>query len=150
MDDTAQDGSPLNRTSSRRAAQQPTRTPLVNALMWSSMVVILNIGRQNAMKVPFVEDQEPVETLLSHGANPPFRERIRIWRPNGCAKDRDILGGEHGVESRCKRRVAIVDQEACWQCAILDLPTEVTRLLCHPCACRVGGAAGQMHLWWLV
>ena len=90
VDYAAQDVSPFNRTITCRIFQR-NRTPLVNPLMRSSLVVIVNVGRQNSTKVPLPKDQDPVEAFLSNRANPPFGKRIRIgcshWRPN----DGDIL-----------------------------------------------------------
>ena len=63
----------------------------MNPLMWSSAVVILNIRRQNSMEMALIENHDPVEALLSDGANPALDERIGIgclhWRPD----DRHVL-----------------------------------------------------------
>ncbi len=84
-----QDVSPLDRPRPRRLFQ-PDRALLIDTLMRSRVVVVVDIDAQHSAKMPFPEDQDPVEALPSNGANPAFRERIRIWRPNWRPDDRDI------------------------------------------------------------
>ncbi len=103
----------------------------MNTLMRSASVVIAHVRGQHSLEMALAKDQNLVETLLSNGANSPLRESVGIWCSNWRANDRDILGREHCVERRRKLRVAIVDQEADGHGSVLDVPTEVTRLLFH-------------------
>jgi hypothetical protein len=81
MQDTAQDVAPLNWTIARRALQ-PNRALLIDALMRSSMVVVLDVSCQHSAKMPFPKDQELVQALLPGRADPTFRESVSIWRSN--------------------------------------------------------------------
>ncbi len=109
--------------------------------MGSSVVVILNIRRQNSMEVTLVEDQDPVEALLSNRANPTLRESVCVWCSNRGAYDPDILRREDGVKGSRELGVAIVDEDSHWERAILDLPCELARLLRHPSTRRLCSAA---------
>ena len=61
-----------------------------------------------------------------------------------CADDRDILRREDCVEGRREFGVTIMNQEAHAHIAVLNLPTQLPRLLGHPRTRRVRGAASQM------
>ena len=110
------------------------------------MVVIVEVSRQHATEMLFIEDHDLVETLLADRPDPALRERMRIRRPEGRPDDRGSLGSEYGIECGGESGIAIVYQEALWHFPVLDPPAEVTSLLRHPCARRVGRAAAQMHL----
>ena len=129
MQHAAQDVSPFDWTITRRACQQK-RTSLVNALVRSSVVVLLDVRRQNSIQVTLVEDHDSIEAFLSDRPDPPLGKRICIWRPHRCPDDRDILRREHRIEGHRELGVTIVDEEADGECSVLNLPTEVTRL--HP------------------
>ena len=101
------------------------------------MVVIVNVGGQNSMQMTLVEDQNLVQSLLSNRANPAFGEGIRIGSPHRSPNYCHILRCQDRIEGRCELGVAIMNQEADWDITILDLPTQVTRLLCHPGTRRV-------------
>jgi hypothetical protein len=72
------------------------------------LVVMRDVGREDSVEVPAVDDQEPVETLAADGADPPFDERVRAGRPYRCADDPDAVGAEHLVDRRCELAVAVV------------------------------------------
>src|SRR3712207_2139877 len=69
---------------------------------------------------------------------------MRIWCLHRCADKREIPGCEHGSEGNRERAVAVVDQEACREHSLLDLPAELTGG-CRPRA--RGAAAGQPARW---
>ena len=58
--------------------------------------------------MPSVDDQDPVETLATHGADPPFDEGVRAGCPHRCADRPDAVGAEHLVELSCELAVAVV------------------------------------------
>ncbi|CAA9309703.1 MAG: hypothetical protein AVDCRST_MAG93-5144 [uncultured Chloroflexia bacterium] len=62
MVNTAQDVSPLDLTVSRRASHQRHGTLLVNALMWSSVVVIVDAGGITRRRYRS-KDHDPVQAL---------------------------------------------------------------------------------------
>ena len=53
-------------------------------LMWTPDVVAMHLFPQNRIQMPFVDDDQWVETLLTDGANPAFRVgggiRSAHWR----------------------------------------------------------------------
>ena len=130
MQYATQDVSPLDRSGPRRAWHERHRTALIDALMGPGSVVVGDIRRQYTAEMVLSKDQDLVQTLLSNGANPAFREGIRIWCPHRSPDHGDFLGPEDGVKGPRELGVTIVDQEADGEIAILDLPAQVTRL--HP------------------
>ncbi len=108
------------------------------------MVVVVEVGRQHAMKMPLAEDQELVQAFLADRANPALRKGIRIRRPHWPPNDRHILRRKDRIEGSRKLGVTVVDQETHRQASVLDVPTQLARLLGHPSTGRVRGAAGQM------
>ena len=135
VEHAAQDVSPLDRTVPCDVSYQRHRTLLVNALVRSCVVVILDVRRQNSIQVTLVEDQDSIEALLSDRPDPTLGKRICIWRPHWRSDDCDILRPEDRVERHRKLGVAVMDQESHRQRAILDLPAQLPRLLCYP---RIG------------
>jgi len=64
VDDSCQDISSTNRSSSD-LYWPGYRKVLTNALVWASMVVVISIFFENALKVVFIQDQDMIETLFS-------------------------------------------------------------------------------------
>jgi hypothetical protein len=91
------------------------------------------------------KNQDLVQALLARRADPAFRERIRIWRLDRRADDRDTLRSEYGIEGRRKLGVPVVEQEADGHCSVLDLPTETTRVLRHPRRRWTSCTSREMH-----
>ncbi len=58
--------------------------------------------------------------------------------------DGDTLSSKYRVEGHWKLRIAVVDQEALGECAVLDVPTQVTSLLRDPRTGWVRRAPSQM------
>ena len=48
--------------------------------MGAMLVVMTDIDRENPLEVASVHDQDPVETLATHCADPPLDEGVRAWR----------------------------------------------------------------------
>lgn len=59
--------------------------------MWPVAVEIVDEGREHALKMATVEDQEPVETLASDGADEARGDRVRLRRPHRRADDLDAV-----------------------------------------------------------
>ena len=47
------------------------------------LVVMTDVDREDSFEVPSIHDQDPVKTLATDGADPPFDERVRAGRV-GC------------------------------------------------------------------
>jgi hypothetical protein len=99
VDDAAKDITALDRASVLGLAVWD-RGALVNALMRASNVVI-TVGElaQHPLQMGIIENEEVIEAFLSGGANPAFREGIRIRSPKGCGENVKALADEDGIES---------------------------------------------------
>jgi hypothetical protein len=59
------------------------RNLLVNALMWSCLIEILDVGLQNTMQLLLMEDQHLVQALSSHTSQKTLTEGIGAFRVIG-------------------------------------------------------------------
>src|SRR5665811_858868 len=82
------------------------------------LVVMTDVDREDSFEVPAVHDQDPVETLATSGADPPFDEGVRAGCPYRCADDPDALGSEHLVKRLGELAVAVADQEPDRRCPL--------------------------------
>jgi len=83
MDDASQDISPLYWTISVLFSSWDAYSKsLTDPLMWPSMVVVMIIFFQNALKVIFIENQNFIQTLFANRSHPSFSKEIRP----GCLK----------------------------------------------------------------
>src|SRR5215207_603876 len=93
-------------------------------------------------EVAAADDQEPVETLRSDGADEPLGVGVRLRRSQRRVDHHESLAAEHLVERSCELAVAVMDQEP----HPLEHAgeAEVARLLSHPGAGGIGRATGEM------
>src|SRR6266540_4351804 len=96
---------------------------------------------EHAFEVTSIENQQPVETLGSDGPDEALRYRVRLRRPHWCLYGPDAFAVEDFVEGAAVLAVAVPDQEA--DTLVREVEAEVARLLRHPGAVWVGGAAGE-------
>src|SRR5262249_2472916 len=122
-----------------------TGSALLDPLVWPGVVVVVDVLSQHLVQMPAAEDQHVVQNLTPGGAHPALRKCVRHWPPVGQADDLHALALEHLVECRRELRVPIAKQELGPQGAVLELPSQVARLLDHPLRSRVIGAAGEMN-----
>ena len=105
------------------------------------LVVMRDVGREDAFEVPSIHDQDPVETLATYGADPPFDERVRAGRLYRRADRPDAIGAEHLVEPSCELAVAVVDQKPDRLRPFDERLDDVACLLGRPLTGRVRGDA---------
>ena len=78
MDDASQDISPPYWTISVLfSSWNGYRKSLTDPLMWPSMVVVMIIFFQNALKMIFIENQDLIQTLFANRSHPSFSIGIR-------------------------------------------------------------------------
>jgi hypothetical protein len=82
---------------------QPSMRPL--------LVVVLHVGPQNPIQVPWAEDQQPVQAVSAQRLHPAFGEGVRVRCPDRRADHPDPLACEHVIEGALALRVTapIVD-----------------------------------------
>ena len=64
---------------------------LLDTLMGSGGIVVVNEGVQHPAKVGFVEDQQMVEAFFTYSAHPSFSEGIGVGSLEGRRNDADML-----------------------------------------------------------
>ena len=82
--------------------------------------------------MPFIDDDEVIEALLTDRANPAFCISIRIWMANRCMDDFDALCGKDLIKSRDELRVPLMEQVAKGWRTFFESPTQLARLLRDP------------------
>lgn len=85
------DVAPLDGTGPRRAWHQRNRTALINALMWSRTIVVVDIRRENLLQMALIQDHQLVQALLANRADPAFGTCVRILCPNWRPDDPHVL-----------------------------------------------------------
>src|SRR5215218_6887019 len=98
---------------------------------------MLNEDAKHPFEMAAVEDQEPVETLRSDGADEALGNRVRLRCAHRRADDLDPFASEDDVEVTRELAVAIPDQKPHRGRALRQSPGELTGLLGDPGAARV-------------
>src|SRR3954454_2746304 len=102
-----------------------------------------HIGGEHVFEVAAAEDQQPIETLASNGADEAFGVGVRLRRPDRCPDDPDPVAAEDLVEGNAELAVTVVDQKPHLFEGTAE--AEVACLLSDPAAARVRGAAGEVN-----
>jgi len=109
--------------------------------VWPLAVVVVDVDAEHAFEVAAVEDQHPVETLGTHGADEALRDRVRSRRPHRRLHNPDAFAAEHLVEGPAVLAIAVADQEP--NALVREVEAEVARLLGDPGARGFGRTAGE-------
>src|SRR5205823_13599041 len=107
-------------------------------------VVMVDVLAQDAIELTTAADEQPVEALLTQGANEALGMGVGVGRPDRRVNDPDSLGPEDLVERGAELRVAVVDQEAHRPLPTAAVDHEVARLLGDPRPTRVPAAARKV------
>jgi hypothetical protein len=108
-------------------------------------VVVLDVDVQDAKKLPTPGDQEMVQTLLAHGADPALGDGVGV---RSLDRREDDLGAEpvpDVIEGPGELAVTVADQEPEGGGLLIEHGDEVAGLLDDPGTCGVGGDASQVH-----
>ena len=73
--------------------------------MWTPLVEVPDVDAQDVLELPAANDQEPVEALPAHAADPAFGMGVRVWRSDRRPDDLDAFTTEDAVEGAAERRV---------------------------------------------
>lgn len=85
-----------------------------------------------------------IEAFFSGGTDPSFGVRICIGSLKGCGENVDALADEDGIESIRELAIVVADQEPQGM-GFIEVPQDLSGLLCDPCLGGVGGDASQVH-----
>jgi hypothetical protein len=75
------------------------------------LVVMARVDAEHVLELPSAEDEQPVEALASHAADPALGVSVRVRRLDGRADHRDPFAVEDVIEAAAELGVAIVDEE---------------------------------------
>ena len=109
--------------------------------VWAMGVVVLDIDPQHLLEVAAADNQQPVQALGPHRADPAFGVGVGVGRLHRRDQHLSALRPEHVVEGAGELRVPVADEELQWP--MLE-HQQVAGLLGDPGAVRVGGRAGQV------
>ena len=108
-------------------------------------IVMVNEHLEDALKMPALRDQQPVQTFGPNRSDEAFRHRVRCgrspWRPHHL----DTSAAKHRVERTREFLVAISDEKSRWFDPLRERPRELASLLRHPLCGGLARAARQVH-----
>jgi hypothetical protein len=85
------------------------------------LVVMAGIDPKHVLELPSAEDEQPVEALASHAADPALGVCVPVGCPNGRADHGQSLAQEDLIEAAAELRVTVVDEEAERPLAIIQV-----------------------------
>jgi len=88
-------------------------------------VVVVDVGTERTLELPFAEDEQPVQALLTDRAHPALSVGVCVGRLDRCLDHPDALGAEDLIEGRGVLGVPIVEQEADGVVTVIQLHDEV-------------------------
>jgi len=110
------------------------RNLLLDPLMWSRLVEILDVGTQNTMQLLLMEDQYMIQTLSPNASQKVFTDSIGSWRVIGSFKYLDATCDCYSSETGSEFAIMIVHEIF----RRLSMWSRFPQLLCGP---RVGRRA---------
>jgi hypothetical protein len=108
-------------------------------------VVMGRVGAKRSFQVFASEDEQPVETLAAHAANPPFGMCLRLRRASWGADDLDSFGAKDLIKSAGELAVTVANEEAYGCLLVAERHDKVPGLLHDPSAVGMGRDAGEIH-----
>ena len=76
------------------------------------LVVVAGVDAEHVHELTPAEDEQAVEALATHAADPALGVGVRVRCPDGCADHRNAFALEDVIEAAVELGVAIVDEEA--------------------------------------
>ena len=113
--------------------------------MGTMAIVVLDVDAQDAKKLPTPSDQEVVQALLAHGADPALGDGVSVRSLDRREDDLSAEPVPHVVEGSGELAVTVVDQEPDGGGVLIERRDEVAGLLRDPGTGWVRGDAGEMH-----
>src|SRR4051794_11105110 len=86
-------------------------TALLNTLMGTSGIVVMDIVAQHAPQMVFVEDEQLVQTFFSHRSNPTLGIGIGVGCTDGCMNDLQLYGTENSIERGSELAISIMNEK---------------------------------------
>ena len=79
------------------------------ARMRASVVVVRHPFRQDGPQMPFIQQDQPIQTLATHAADQPLAKCVRLRGPHGCLESRQTHGRQCGIDALGIDAVAVVN-----------------------------------------
>jgi hypothetical protein len=121
------------------------RWSLLECAVRTVLVVMRDVRGEDMLEVTAADDQEPVETLATHGTDPALGVRARLRHPHRGLDHLDAFAAEDRIKLPGELAVAVADQDPRKRSAVVvELHKQIARLLSDPAAVRVGRDPGEM------
>ncbi len=114
----------------------------VESSVRSCAVVVVDIGAEDARKVPSTEDECPVQALGADRSHPALGEGVGLRSPERSEDRASALGPKHLVEGAAVLRVPVMDEEP--HLVVVVPEEQIPRLLGDPGGVGVGGDASEV------
>lgn len=117
----------------------------VDAPVWPSGVVVLDVDGEYVLEVASVPDQCPVEALVPYCSDPALGVGVGLGRSHRGLHDAHAVGGEDRVEALGELGVAVADEELKAGVLARQAHGQVAGLLGYPGAAGTGAHSCQPH-----
>ena len=82
------------------------------AAVWSTLVVVSHPLAQNGPKVPFIQQDQPIQTLTTDRADQSLAERVGLRAADRRFQHRQAQGGDRAIDGRGIDAVAVVNEKS--------------------------------------
>src|SRR5690349_20421034 len=100
--------------------------------MWPVPVVVVHEYVKDPLKVPLVQNQQPVETFRAGGAHEPLGNPVGFWHAKRRANDLNPIASEHVVKTIGELLISIANQKPHRLRALRQGPRQLPSLLDDP------------------
>ena len=80
-----------------------------------------DVNPEDALEVARGDDEQPVQALRPHGADPSLADGVGTRRPDGGANHLHALGHKHLIEKTAELGVAVMDEKPERLCSFLEV-----------------------------
>jgi hypothetical protein len=110
----------------------------------STAVVMIDEDLDRVLKMPPVQDQQPVQTFGPSRPHEPFRDPVRLRSLNRRPNHTHGLGLKHGIEATRELAIAVANQKPNRLLPLNEFPRDLPRVLRDPRIVGMCRAPGQV------
>ena len=107
--------------------------------MWPSLIVVPDIGLEEAVELFLLQDQEMIQAFSSHAPQEAFTDSIRSWRPVRSPKHLNATYCCHPRKTRSELAI-IIPNQVFWS---FSIGSRLSQLLRDP---EIGRSACHIHM----
>jgi hypothetical protein len=106
--------------------KRPQRRGLAEGAVRTVVVEVSLVFGEHRVRVPLVDDEDPVQQLAAEAADEPFGDGVGPRRPNRRQHDLHAGRGEHRVEDLAELVIVVPEEEPERLAGVLEIHDQVT------------------------